>query len=124
MRHNPTEHPMRVNVNHSRRLRPLLRFLIIRVELPIALQREFQQITVTLSTSAGAMLRGYVACLGWEVDVLSPHGVTITIVAVCEPVRIAGLGLPVREGCFFDGPHGVAFGNLEIAIGVFAGPDL
>lgn len=68
MRHNPTEHPVRVNVNHSRRLRRLLRLLIILAELPIALQREFQQRTVTLSTSAGAMRRGFVACLGWELD--------------------------------------------------------
>lgn len=127
MRHNPTKHLIRISVNYPRRLRRLLWLLIKRIKLPIPFQRKFQQIVIILSTSAIAMLRGVVALPDWELDgrlVFRVYHVTVTIVAVCEPVRIAGFGLLVGEGCLVGGGDGVVLTDTEIALGVGASPDL
>lgn len=82
---------------------------------------------IILSTSTLAMLRRFVALPDSELDgrlVFGVYNVTITIVAVCEPVRIAGFGLFVGEGCLVGGGDGAVLADPEFALGVGAGPDL
>lgn len=82
---------------------------------------------IILRISVLAMLRGLVALPDWELNgrvVFGVSHVAVAVVAVGEPVRVAGFGLAIGEGRLVGGRDGVVLADAELALGVGAGPGL
>lgn len=82
---------------------------------------------IILRISVLAMLRGLVALTDWELNgrfIFGVSHVTVAVVAVGKPVRVAGFGLVVGERRLVGGRNGIVLADADLALGVGAGPGL